>query len=86
MPKSTKDGWKREPYAGELLYHLKWTHGVWVSNDTKSDRLDAIHRQLHGPRPEGWIDNGTWEPGHRHDFPPVQPELPTEENGDSWTW
>lgn len=85
MPRA-KNEWRREPYPGELLYHLKWTHGVWVSEKADTEHLDYIHRQLHGPRPEGWIDNGTWEPDHKHEWPPVQPELPTEESGEDWKW
>lgn len=85
MPRA-KNEWRREPYPGELLYHLKWTHGVWVSEKAKPDQLDYIHRQLHGPRPDGWIDNGTWDADHKHEWPPVQPELPTEETEGSWEW
>jgi hypothetical protein len=84
MAPSHTNGWKREPYPGHVLYHLKWSHGVWVSDKTKAVELEAIHRQLHEPPPEGWVDNGTWFAPHTHEWPkPVQSELPTEE---SWEW
>lgn len=86
MPPRAKNEWRREPYPGEVLYHLKWTHGVWVSESAKADHLDFIHRQLHGPRPEGWIDNGTWDADHKHEWPPVQPELPVVDSGETWEW
>lgn len=85
MPPRAKNEWRREPYPGELLYHLKWSHGVWVSEKTDSHRLDAIHRELHGPPPEGWKDDGTWAPDHKHEWPPEQPELPTDTE-DNWEW
>jgi hypothetical protein len=85
MPPRAKNEWRREPYPGELLYHLKWSHGVWVSEKNDAPRLDAIHRQLHGPPPEGWRDNGTWAADHQHEWPPEQPELPLAEE-DNWEW
>jgi hypothetical protein len=82
-----KNEWRREPYPGELLYHLKWTHGVWVSEATKGPDLDNIHRQLHGPKPDGWLDpHNTWDPGHKHEWPAQQLTLPTEDTGDNWEW
>jgi hypothetical protein len=85
MPRA-KNEWRREPYPGELLYHIKWSHGVWVSEKTDAHQLDGIHRQLHGSPPDGWIDNGTWTPDHKHEWPPEQPELPLEDSGDNWQW
>lgn len=84
MTPRAKNEWRREPYPGELLYHLKWTHGVWVSEKRTEHELDGIHRELHGPPPEGWQDNGTWTPDHKHQFVNQGP-LPVSSE-DNWEW
>lgn len=84
MASRAKYEWRREPYPGELLFHLKWRHGVWVSDKRSDSELDAIHRGLHGPPPEGWQDNGTWAPDHTHVFA-RQEELPAQSE-DNWEW
>jgi hypothetical protein len=81
MPPRAKNEWRKEPIPGVLTYHLKWVHGVWVSEKLTGDKLDAIHRQLHGPPPDGWVDNGTWSADHKHEWPPVQEQLPEPEEG-----
>lgn len=85
MPRA-KNEWRQEPYPGHPLYHLKWTHGVWVASTVKLAELEHIHKQLHGPKPDGWADpNHTWDPDHTH-YWPEQPKLATEDSGDSWEW
>lgn len=86
MPRA-KNEWRREPYPGEVAYHLKWTHGVWVSEKAKTPELDNIHRQLHGPKPDGWVDpHNTWAPDHDHVWPVQQEELTQDDTGESWQW
>lgn len=45
MPRALK--WIKNPRPGELTWHIKWVHSVWVADGLRDDEYEYVHASLH---------------------------------------